>query len=213
MHKFSFIIQEIFKGKSILRSFLNYRLSQDDLIGKTIDIGGGKHPDYISFMKRLPNTEMVSFDIKTGATTDFEKDALPAEDASFNTVLFLNVMEHIFNYQHIANEVVRIVTPGGRLIGFVPFLMWYHPDHRDFFRYTHEALELIFNREGDKNFKVESIAHGPLTASLQMVGQLLPGFLAATLFIPVYALDMMYLKLKPHQKGRYALGYYFVFNK
>jgi SAM-dependent methyltransferase len=209
MSRFLFTLKEVSKGKSVTRAFLNYRLSQDTLKGKTIDIGGGKNPDYLAFMKRQPGTQLVSFDIKTGATTDFEKDPLPAEDGSFDTVLFLNVMEHIFNHQHIAGEVVRIVRPQGQLIGFVPFLMWYHPDHRDFFRYTDEALERILSQAGAQQCVVEPIAHGPFTAALQMFGQLLPGFITAILFVIVYSLDSLYVKLKPIAKGRYALGYYF----
>lgn len=210
MKQFFFISREIFVGNSIIRAFLNYRLSNDTLSGKTIDIGGGKNPDYLSFMKRQNGTQLVSFDIKTGAMTDFEKDRLPAEDGAFDTVLFLNVMEHIFNYQHIASEVVRIVRPQGKLIGFVPFLMWYHPDHRDFFRYTGEALELILNQAGARQCLIEPIAHGPLIAALQMFGQLLPGFITALLFALIYPLDSVYLKLRPQAKGRYALGYYFI---
>jgi hypothetical protein len=106
--------------------------------------------------------------------------------------------------------VVRIVRPGGQLIGFVPFLMWYHPDHHDFFRYTDEALEIILKKAGASNCRIEPIAHGPFTAALQMFGQLLPGIITTLLFALVYPLDSLYVKLKPIAKGRYALGYYFL---
>ncbi len=209
MSRFTFVSKEILKGKSITRAFLNHRLSKDTLRGKTIDIGGGKNPDYLAFMKRTADTELISFDMKTGSVSDFEKDTLPAADSSFDTVLFLNVMEHIFNHQHIASEVVRITQLQGQLIGFVPFLMWYHPDHRDFFRYTHEALDIILERAGAGERHIEAVAHGPLTAALQMFGQLLPSIVTVGLFVFTYALDSVYLKLKPNTKGRYALGYYF----
>jgi SAM-dependent methyltransferase len=213
MSRFIYSCKEIINGKSITRSFLNYRLAQDTLRGETIDIGGGKDPDYLAFMKRTADVRLVSFDIKTGAPTDFEIDALPSADGRFDTVLFLNVMEHIFNHQHIATEVVRITRPGGKLIGFVPFLMWYHPDHRDFFRYTHEALTIILKRAGGNDQQIETIAHGPFTAALQMFGQLLPSIVTVVLFVCSYSLDSLYLKLKPPAKDRYALGYYFVVKK
>lgn len=213
MKKFTFILKGIGSGKSLMRSFMNFYLSLLVLKGKTIDVGGGKGEDYISFVNRAEGTTFETFDLKNGNLVDFEKDKLPADDSTYDTVLFLNVMEHIFNYQHIANEVVRIVKPGGQLIGFVPFLMWYHPDHSDYFRYTHEALNNILASAGAQTIKVQSVAHGPFIASLQMTSQILPRIITVPFFIIAYVLDMMYLKIKPDFKGRYSLGYLFIVSK
>lgn len=213
MSRFQFICKEIWKGKSVTRAFLNYHLQQETLHGETIDIGGGKNADYVSFMKRSEAVRFVTFDIKAGEKVNFESDALPAKDNSYDTVLFLNVMEHIFNHQHIANEVVRIIKPGGKLIGFVPFLMWYHPDHRDFFRYTHEALEIILDRAGSKEIIVTFVGYGPFTAASQMVLGLLPKPCAVIWFAIHYAIDYLYFCLKPNNTNRHALGYVFLASK
>ncbi len=213
MKKIGFLVRQILQGKSITRSFLNYRLSYETLTGSVIDIGGGKNADYLAFMSKDGDVVFETFDIKSGATVDFEKDRLPAEDGTYDTVLFLNVMEHIFNHQHIANEVMRITKSHGQLIGFVPFLMWYHADHRDFFRYTHEALEIICKRAGATHVTIEPVAHGPFTAGVQMISQLFPAIISAFIFLLAYTLDVVYLRLKPAQKGRYALGYYFKLTK
>ncbi len=213
MKNIIFLIKELWAKKSVTRSFLNLRLKEETLVGEVVDIGGGKSADYLSFMNRGENVTFVNFDIKTGAIVDFEKDSLPLMSDSCDTVLFLNVLEHIFNHQHIADEVVRITKPAGQLIGFVPFLMWYHADHKDFFRYTHEALEIIFKNTGASNILIEPVSHGPFIASLQMLSQLLPRLLNIPLFVLSYLLDSLYLKLKPSQVGRYALGYYFNLTK
>lgn len=212
MNDFIFLCKEIWKGKSITRSYLNLRLSKETLKGKTIDIGGGKDPDYIVCMKRQ-EVELVNFDMKTGAAVDFETDTLPALDGTYDTVLFLNVLEHIFNHQHIANELVRILKPEGTLIGFVPFLMWYHPDHRDFFRYTDEALSIIFSKADAAKIQIAPISKGPFTAALQMISAWLPRPLTVLLFIPTYAIDTLFQKLRPVHAKRYALGYYFTLSK
>lgn len=209
MKDFIFIIKEIAKGKSVTRAYLNLRLSQDVLKGDTIDIGGGKNADYLSFMKKDGSVSFKTFDMKAGATTDFEKDQLPAIDGQFDTVLFLNVMEHIYNYQHIAKEVVRITKKEGQLIGFVPFLMWYHPDHHDYFRYTHEALEKIFTQVGATTILIEPIARGPFIAACQMALQSFPKILRVPVFLVFIFLDKIFLLLRPSHGERYALGYYF----
>jgi hypothetical protein len=122
-------------------------------------------------------------------------------------------MEHIFNHQHLANEVVRITKPGGKVIGFVPFLMWYHPDHHDYYRYTHEALEKIFAAAGASKIQIESIAYGPFTAAAQMITQSFPAVLAPAVFTLFYALDSLYLVLRPKRGKNFALGYFFILQK
>jgi SAM-dependent methyltransferase len=200
-------------GHSVLRAFLNYRLSTEVLQGNVIDIGGGKNEDYISFMKRADNVCFINFDIKAGAHVDFEKDKLPNDDSSFDTVLFLNVMEHIFNYQHIADEVVRVTRSGGQLIGFVPFLMWYHPDHSDYFRYTHESLEKIFNHSSISQINIEPIGAGPFVASSHMFIQFMPRILRPLLFTVFFLTDKVYLSLKKEKRVTHQLGYLFVIKK
>lgn len=213
MPSYTFITREVFKGKSVLRAFLNHRLKQECLKGKTIDIGGGGGDRYISFVRRSEDVEFETFDIKVGKEVDFETDELPAPDETFDTVLFLNVMEHIYNYQHISKEVVRIVKPDGKLIGFVPFLMWYHPDHRDFFRYTHEALEKIFKNAGAKQVAIEPLGMGPFMAAAHMTLLSFPRIIRPIPLTIYYVLDCFYLTLKRHNGNKYALGYYFIVEK
>jgi SAM-dependent methyltransferase len=211
--KMRFIISEISNGKSVLRAYLNAELQSEALKGKTIDIGGGRNADYISFMKKTDDCELVTFDLKNGAMVDFETDRLPADDGVYDTVLFLNVMEHIFNHQHICNEVVRITKTGGQMIGFVPFLMWYHADHRDFFRYTHEALENILTNAGCENFEVKMVGAGPFVAAAHMVLQSFPRILRVPIFFKFVLLDKLYSTLKKDGARPYALGYMFKVSK
>jgi SAM-dependent methyltransferase len=215
MNNFIFYCNEIYRNQSVTRAFLNRRLHTESLHGKTIDVGGGKNADYLSFMTQAESVEINTFDIKSGdKEIDFETDTLPAASGCYDTVLFLNVMEHIFNYQNIANEVVRITKPGGRLIGFVPFLMWYHPDHSDYFRYTHEALEKILKQAGAKDFEIEAVGGGPFVAAAQMMILSVPfRWLRVILFMKFYVLDLLYKKIKKSNARMYALGYIFVVKK
>lgn len=209
MSEFLYITKEIWKGNSVTRAYLNLRLSQECLKGKTIDVGGGKGKNYVSFIKRRDDLVFETFDLKVGKEVDFEKDSLPANSGTYDTVLFLNVMEHIFNYPHIANEVVRITKPGGQLIGFVPFLMWYHPDHHDFFRYTHESIEKIFVKAGAKNIKIEEIGAGPFIAAAQMILLSIPKLIRVPVFTFFYLFDGLYGLIKKDRKKSHQLGYFF----
>lgn len=205
--------RDIFSGHSVTRAYLNVRLAREKLQGVTTDIGGGRDADYIKFMPRGSDVSFETFDVKAGAQINFETDALPAADGVYDTVLFLNVMEHIFNHQHIANEVVRITKTGGQVIGFVPFLMWYHPDHRDFFRYTHEALQIIFERAGAVDIKIEAVAPGPFSAAAHMIVQSFPRILRPLVFLPFYLFDALFNLFRPGRSEVFALGYFFVLKK
>ncbi len=213
MKDFLFLLKEVSYGKSILRSYLNLHLLNFELKGKTIDIGGGRGEGYVSFVKRSEDTQFETFDLKNGQFIDFEKEDLPAANNTYDTVLFLNVMEHIYNYQHIANEVVRIIKPGGSLIGYVPFLMWYHPDHRDFFRYTHEALEKILGTAKATQVKIIPNYCGPFIAATQMVILVFPRIIRPVIFTPAYFLDALYFWMRGKKESRYVLGYLFVCSK
>jgi len=209
MKKLLFICKELIKGKSVTRSFLNYRLSHEVLKGDVIDIGGGTSADYISFMNREKKTDLQTFDLRHGDSIDFETDRLPALDHSYDTVLFLNVLEHVFNYQHIAAEVVRITKKDGRVIGFVPFLMWYHPDHKDFFRYTHEALRIIFTKGGADQINIEAIEMGPFVAATHMYLMIFPKILRPFIFTLSFLFDAMINRIVHRKHPKYVLGYFF----
>ncbi|WP_415356583.1 methyltransferase domain-containing protein [Halioglobus sp. Uisw_031] len=213
MKEFIFICKEIWKGHTILRAFLNLRLSTEMLRGLIIDIGGGRNSDYIQFMEKEKSVSLESFDPKSGQSINFEVDNLPAENSSYDTVLFLNVMEHIYNHKHIVNEVYRISREGGVVIGFVPFMMWYHADPSDYFRYTHECLERIFKEAGVDSYEIESISRGPFTVASHFFLWPLPRVLRVPMYLPFHLLDGIFLRLRPAHKDRYALGYFFKLKK
>jgi hypothetical protein len=87
--------------------------------------------------------------------------------------------------------------------------MWYHPDHKDYFRYTHEALEIIFERACAKNIVIEALSPGPFTAASHMFIQSLPRVLRPIIFTPFFLLDKVFNVLRPVRNNVFALGYFF----
>ena len=68
-------------------------------------------------------------------------EPLPLPSSSFDVVLLSDVMEHIARPWVLWSEMARVLKPGGRLIGNVPFLYWIHEAPHDYHRYTGFALE------------------------------------------------------------------------
>jgi SAM-dependent methyltransferase len=81
---------------------------------------------------------------------DIQRIALP--EASQDCVICFEVLEHVRDPFKAAQELIRILRPGGRLLLTVPFMTGYHgkgetPDHAgypDFWRFTHQGLQVLF---------------------------------------------------------------------
>ncbi|MDB5266107.1 MAG: hypothetical protein JWM39_820 [Parcubacteria group bacterium] len=187
---------------------MNRAFSAFTLSGKTIDVGGGHHPDYFDYFQQEPGTQIEALDASLSGI-DFETDALPYADASIDTIICANVLEHIFNYQHLTNEMQRILKPSGQLIGFVPFLQQYHPDPNDYFRYTRTALERILHHAGFNTVQVREVGGGPFLVNYNILMLSLPRILRVLLYPLHSALDVVFLSLRPGAAKRLPLGFTF----
>ena len=75
-------------------------------------------------------------------------DRLCLRDESVDAINCLSVLEHVFNPREIIAEMFRVLRPGGCVRAQVPFLMQYHAYPEDYFRYTHVALQRMFEEAG-----------------------------------------------------------------
>jgi SAM-dependent methyltransferase len=77
-----------------------------------------------------------------GARPDVFADAsrLPMVDACVDTVLILDVVEHLRFPREALREILRVLRPGGRVLLSVPFLYPIHDAPHDYQRYTTHGL-------------------------------------------------------------------------
>ena len=133
---------------------------------------------------------------------------LPFSDGSFDVVLALNVLEHVFNHAGLVAEIYRVLACGGRTYIYVPFLIRIHPSPEDFFRYTERALRVILERGGFADIRVHAITG--LAASLfDLAAPLtLPlGRLRAVPAMAAVTVDAVLRRLRPAGVSKYVLGY------
>ena len=96
------------------------------------------------------------------------EDNLNLENNKYDSVILFNTLEHIYNYKNLISEIYRILKIKGKLEIFVPFMVGYHPDPKDYFRPTHNYLMKIL-KEGGFNGEINLIGAGPLMESYQMI--------------------------------------------
>ena len=80
---------------------------------------------------------------------------LPIESDVADTVISLQVMEHLCEPQVMLGEAFRILKGGGTIYITVPFQWWIHEVPYDFFRYTRYGLQYMLNKAGFVDVLVE----------------------------------------------------------
>jgi SAM-dependent methyltransferase len=213
MPSFITIFRGLANGKSLLRIYLNHRLLDAPLEGRVLDIGRGGDGTYLDFLPARPGRTIEPVDPKIGSAIDFERDTFPYADDTFDGVLLLNVLEHVYAYGHLLGEARRLLKPGAPLVGFTPFLIRYHPDPHDFFRYTDEALARMLKDAGFTDAKVSPVGAGPFLAALNIFVISIPHILRGPFAFVAWGLDRVFLRLRPKAVRIYPMGYYFVARK
>ncbi|SEH07141.1 class I SAM-dependent methyltransferase [Candidatus Venteria ishoeyi] len=95
-----------------------------------------------------------------------DAQALPITSNSIDTVLLLDVLEHLPRPDDCMAEIARILKPKGQLILQVPFLYPLHDEPLDFHRWTQYGLQHLAQRHG-LQLKAQSAWGHPLeTAGL-----------------------------------------------
>jgi len=116
-----------------------------------LDLGCGQSPYQFLLDGKL--TEYVGIDISDAEKFDyrnadvvpFDGEHIPFPDGHFDAVICTEVLEHVANFQALANEIHRVMKNGGQAIVTVPWSARFHYVPFDFFRYTPSSLSKIFD--------------------------------------------------------------------
>lgn len=134
------------------RILLEKRLKFDLLccIGKTLVLGAG-HDPYRPFLRNAG--EIITNDIDSSLSDiDIVSSAedLPLSCSSLDSVVAIEVFEHVKNIDACISECTRLLKPGGILYITMPFMFHIHGDPNDYRRLTIPGIKLLL----DTNFKV-----------------------------------------------------------
>ncbi len=100
-------------------------------------------------------------------------EAAPFRDASFDTAVCTEVLEHVRDEAAAWREIARLVKPGGRLILSLPFALFVHGGPNDFRRYTIHGLAERLEAHGfalERYIAVGEGAAGILARTLAHLG-------------------------------------------
>jgi SAM-dependent methyltransferase len=117
--------------------------------GVTLDVGCGHKPYEKTFFAGAE--KYVGMDYLTDRSTpDVVGSAtdIPLPDASFDTVVCTEVLEHVPDPLKALKEMYRVLKPGGRLILSTPMYWPRHEVPYDFFRYPYDGLLHLIKESG-----------------------------------------------------------------
>jgi len=129
------------------------RVIPESASGALLDLGCGRVPLYGTYRDRAFTVTCVDWVNSPHDTGHIDvaadlNEALPLPSSSYETVILSDVLEHIARPWTVWSEISRIIKPGGRLIGNVPFMYWIHESPHDYHRYTEHALRRYASDNG-----------------------------------------------------------------
>lgn len=200
--------------KSFFRREEYKALARLTIDGNVLDVGGSKKSGYHELIKGDHTIVTGNIDESYGIDVVFDaQKEWPFLDASFDGVLFVNLLEHLYRYDVAVEEAYRVLREGGTVAGVVPFMFNVHASPNDYFRYTRSALLRIFDERGFKEVHITELGTGAFSVIYHcLLGFVRWQWLATPLIAFFGSIDKLILRLKPDNKmsaKEMPLGYYF----
>jgi SAM-dependent methyltransferase len=199
--------------KGIVKHCLHY------VRGNTLDLGAGTAKYKEDLLSHVTN--YTAFDMVAGPHIDMVGDvhATGLPSGSFDTILCTEVLEHIREPWRMVEEIARLLRPGGTCILTTPFLLPFHADPHDYFRYTLEGVTWLFERA-----RLRIVESGPFGGIGIVLGEALkfsfcnpyvhkrPGFIRRNIFRVLYRL-LCLLDRSPRKQSIFYSAVYVVAEK
>ncbi|MHC4932894.1 MAG: class I SAM-dependent methyltransferase [Planctomycetota bacterium] len=120
--------------------------------GPVLEVGSRDYGNTQSLRPLFAGDTYVGVDLVEGDGVDLVLDLTrPFEEVSaglgerrFRTIFCLSVLEHCEQPFQMAENITRLLEPGGKVHISVPFAWKFHGYPSDFWRFTHEGVRTLF---------------------------------------------------------------------
>jgi SAM-dependent methyltransferase len=116
--------------------------------GILLEVGAGGSYLKDRYGDFIKNWITSDYDIRAKVDIRLDGQSLPFKENLFDTIICIDVIEHVPNPQQMIGELVRVLKPGGVLILSTPFFFYLHESPNDFTRFSKFGLiNLIKNNK------------------------------------------------------------------
>jgi SAM-dependent methyltransferase len=105
--------------------------------------------------------------------------SLPLQDASCDTLMLLDVVEHLAAPEAAMAEAHRVLRPGGCALITIPFAYPLHDQPHDYQRYTHHGLSHRLHAVGFREVRIEEVGDAIAAAASNLAIAIAQGALDA----------------------------------
>ena len=115
---------------------------------KVLIVGGGSIGQNMEPLYEDPRIQIISFDVYASPHAQFVADAhhIPLPDNTFDAVVVQAVLEHVLQPAQVADEIWRVLRPGGFVYAETPFMQQVHEGPFDFTRFTESGHRYLFRK-------------------------------------------------------------------
>ncbi len=122
------------------------------LEGPFLEIGSRNYGNTQNLRSLFPGASYVGADMSAGEnvdcvvdfTAEFREVDARLGHRRFGTIFCFSVMEHCTQPFVMADNLTRLLRPGGHILLSVPFAWKFHGYPSDYWRFTHEGVRLLF---------------------------------------------------------------------
>lgn len=189
--------------------------------GDLLDVGCGRVPLFGTYRDRVVSVTTVDWPNSVHDLEHIDRFMNLAEpweldDASFDTVLATDVMEHVPEPRQFVHEMARVLRPDGVTIVGTPFMYWLHEVPNEYQRLTEHQLRRLGRLHGLETVELRSYGGAPeILFDLTMRAVRRPRWIARALCeaLPRIAMLPGFERLANGTRDMTPLGYLWVARK
>ncbi len=142
-------------GKSVSRISLDNELKKHFKKlnpGIILDVGS-KHSPYRKYVHSVRYMRL-DFDSEDNPDICCDLHEIKWQSNYFDTVIATEVLEHLHDPEKAIREIYRVLKKGGNVLLSTRFIYPYHPDPKDYYRFTWDSLTYLF-----RHFDTVEVCH------------------------------------------------------
>lgn len=125
---------------------------KNELRGPFLEIGSRDYGSTQDLRSLFPKDTYIGVDLSEGKSVDLvlnlNQDLAIVDESlgykRFGTIFCLSVLEHCENPFIMAENISKLLMPGGKAVISVPFSWKFHGYPSDYWRFTHEGVKKLF---------------------------------------------------------------------
>ena len=134
--------------------------------GPVLEVGSKEYGSTSTFRETYRGHEYVGIDMAEGPGVDVVVDLTetfaPLPEGHFALAICCSVLEHVRKPWLFAENLTRLVRPGGHLYMSVPWVWRYHPYPDDYFRFSAAGVRALFEGFSWSNLAYSSNVPGEI---------------------------------------------------